>query len=68
MATVIHTAKITDHWLPFPEAVLAELGWQEGDEIAMEVAGDAIVLSKVGEAERRAIVREAPSRKASITS
>ena len=41
-----YRARITDHWLPLPAALLAELGWTEGDEIAIEAAGDAVILSK----------------------
>lgn len=60
--TVTHTARITGDWLPFPADLLAELGWAEGDEIAVEVCGDALVLTKVGETERRVVVRKAPSK------
>lgn len=61
--TDVYRSRIQDDWLPFPEDLLARLGWSEGDEISIDVAGDAIVLQKVGETERRVIVRQAPSKK-----
>lgn len=57
---------LTSEWLPFPEELLQRLGWVEGDEISIEAAGDCLVLQKVGEAERRVIVREAPSKRREI--
>jgi bifunctional DNA-binding transcriptional regulator/antitoxin component of YhaV-PrlF toxin-antitoxin module len=56
----VYRARITDDWLPFPEELLATLGWKEGDEISIDVCGDALVLEKVGEQDRRVIVRTAP--------
>lgn len=50
-----YRARITDHWLPFPEPALRELGWSEGDEIGVEVVGDAIVLTKLADADRMAV-------------
>jgi bifunctional DNA-binding transcriptional regulator/antitoxin component of YhaV-PrlF toxin-antitoxin module len=64
----VYRARITDEWLPFPAELLAELGWKEGDEINVDIAGDVLVLTKVGEAERRVVVRKAPSKRASIQS
>ncbi len=68
MSEKVYRSRITDGWMPFPEELLTELGWKEGDEISIDVAGDAIVLQKVGETERRVIVRQAPSKKRSLES
>lgn len=39
-----HTAYITDEWLPFSRKFLAELQWQDGDEIELEIVGDCVIL------------------------
>lgn len=59
----VYRARVVDDWLPFPAGLLTELGWREGDEISIDVVGDAIVLQKVGERERRVVVRQAPSKR-----
>ena len=44
-----HTARITDHWLPFPEALLIELGWKEGDHLEIvPIYGNQLVVRPVG--------------------
>lgn len=63
MSDGAYRSRIQDDWLPFPDALLQELGWKEGDEISIDVAGDALVLQKVGENERRVIARPAPTKK-----
>lgn len=60
--STVYRSRVTNDWLPFPAELLTKLGWVEGDEIAIEVCGDALVLTKVGETERRVVVRKAPSR------
>lgn len=68
MSDTVYRARIVDGWLPFPADLLADVGWKEGDEIAIDVAGDCLVLTKVGESERRVVIRQAPSRKRSLES
>lgn len=34
-------------YITFPEEVIEELGWQEGDILNWDVRGEGIVLSKV---------------------
>lgn len=67
MSDTVYRSRIQDEWLPFPKALLTELGWVEGDEINIDVAGDVIVLTKVGETERRVVVRQAPAKRRSIS-
>lgn len=40
-----YRARLTNDWLPLPDAVLTALGWKEGDHLAVEVAGDALVVT-----------------------
>lgn len=37
-----------DDWrfLPLPEPLLQQLDWKEGDQIEVELVGDALVLTK----------------------
>jgi len=39
-------ARLTDDWLPMPEAVLEGLGWVDGTFLEAEIVGDAIVLTR----------------------
>jgi bifunctional DNA-binding transcriptional regulator/antitoxin component of YhaV-PrlF toxin-antitoxin module len=36
-----------EQFITFPEEIIEELGWQEGDILNWDVRGDGIVLSKV---------------------
>lgn len=38
-----------DQFIVFPDEVLEELGWQEGDLLDWDVRGTGIVLSKVND-------------------
>ena len=38
-----------DQYIVFPEDVIEELGWQEGDILNWDVRGEGIVLSKVND-------------------
>lgn len=40
------TVRMTDDWLPLPAELLSRLGWQEGDEIEIEVVGTSLILSR----------------------
>jgi hypothetical protein len=44
--TTTFRARITDDWLPMPEAVLTQLGWSEGTQLEVEVVGDALVVTR----------------------
>lgn len=54
-----HRAKLTDDWLPIPDAMLAALGWQEGTLLDVDIAGDCIVLSKAGD--QKPVPKPAPA-------
>lgn len=43
----VYQARITDEWLPIPEAALIELGWREGDTIEIEVVDGQVILARV---------------------
>ena len=36
-----------DQYIVFPDEVIEDLGWQEGDVLNWDVRGDGIVLSRV---------------------
>lgn len=36
-----------DQFITFPEEIIEELGWQEGDLLNWDVRGEGIVISKV---------------------
>jgi len=62
-----YRARLTDDWLPFPEAALRELGWQEGDEIQLEILGDTIILTKLSDGTRCTVRAAKPAKGRSIT-
>ncbi len=39
-------ARLTNDWLPLPDAVLRRLGWAEGDHLTVEISGDALIVSR----------------------
>ena len=39
-----------DLFIEFPDELIDELGWQEGDILNWDLKGDGIVLSKVNDA------------------
>jgi bifunctional DNA-binding transcriptional regulator/antitoxin component of YhaV-PrlF toxin-antitoxin module len=39
-------SRITDGWLPIPDAILAALGWTEGTYVDIEVIDGVVILSK----------------------
>jgi hypothetical protein len=43
-----YRVRLTDDWLPLPEALLRALGWREGDQISIEVIDDTLVITRVG--------------------
>lgn len=38
-----------DQFIVFPDEVMEELGWQEGDLLNWDVRGEGIVISKVND-------------------
>ena len=38
-----------DQYIVFPEEVIEDLGWQEGDVLNWDVRGEGIVISKVND-------------------
>lgn len=47
-----------EQFITFPEEVIEELGWQEGDILNWDVRGEGIVLSKVNEQAGYLVVEE----------
>jgi len=39
-----------DLFITFPEEIIEELGWEEGDILEWNLKGDGVVLSKLNEA------------------
>lgn len=38
-----------DQYIVFPEEIIEDLGWQEGDLLNWDVRGEGIVISKVND-------------------
>jgi bifunctional DNA-binding transcriptional regulator/antitoxin component of YhaV-PrlF toxin-antitoxin module len=38
-----------DQYIVFPDEVIEELGWQEGDLLNWDVRGEGIIISKVND-------------------
>lgn len=47
-----------DQFIVFPEEVIDELGWQEGDLLNWDVRGEGIVISKVNDPSGYEILEE----------
>jgi bifunctional DNA-binding transcriptional regulator/antitoxin component of YhaV-PrlF toxin-antitoxin module len=45
-------------YMEFPEEVIEELGWQEGDILNWDVRGEGIVLSKVHDSSGYEVIEE----------
>jgi bifunctional DNA-binding transcriptional regulator/antitoxin component of YhaV-PrlF toxin-antitoxin module len=45
-------------YIEFPEEVIEELGWQEGDILNWDVRGEGIVLSKVHDSSGYEVIEE----------
>lgn len=45
-------------YITFPEEVIEELGWQEGDILNWDVKGEGIILSKVHDASGYEVIEE----------
>jgi len=38
--------RITDDWVPIPEALLKQLGWNEGDHLDVEIVSGTLLVTK----------------------
>lgn len=47
-----------DLFLTFPDEIIEELGWEEGDILNWDVKGDGIVLSKVNDSAGYEIIED----------
>lgn len=47
-----------EFYITFPDEVIEELGWQEGDILNWDVKGEGIVLSKVHDASGYEVIEE----------
>jgi bifunctional DNA-binding transcriptional regulator/antitoxin component of YhaV-PrlF toxin-antitoxin module len=45
-------------YITFPDEVIEDLGWQEGDILNWDVKGEGIVLSKVHDASGYEVIEE----------
>lgn len=58
---LIAIARMTGDWLPFPDAILAALGWREGDEIGIEVIEGTVILTKRADGTRATVRARMPA-------
>jgi bifunctional DNA-binding transcriptional regulator/antitoxin component of YhaV-PrlF toxin-antitoxin module len=47
-----------DQFIVFPDEIIEELGWQEGDVLNWDVRGEGIVISKVSDPAGYMVVEE----------
>lgn len=47
-----------DQFITFPEEVVEELGWQEGDVLNWDVRGIGIIITKVNDAAGYEVIEE----------
>jgi bifunctional DNA-binding transcriptional regulator/antitoxin component of YhaV-PrlF toxin-antitoxin module len=45
-------------FIEFPDEIIEELGWQEGDLLSWDVKGEGIVLSRVNEESGYEVIEE----------
>lgn len=39
-----YTVKITDDWIPLPDAILGGRQWRDGDTLELELVGDVLLV------------------------
>lgn len=39
-------ARLTDDWLPIPDVMLRQLGWQEGDHLDVEIVSGTLLVTR----------------------
>ena len=47
-----------DQYIVFPDEVIEDLGWQEGDVLNWDVRGEGIVISKVNDSAGYEVLEE----------
>lgn len=47
-----------EQYITFPDEIIEELGWQEGDILNWDVKGEGIILSKVYDASGYEVIEE----------
>ncbi len=47
-----------DQYITFPDEVVEELGWQEGDVLNWDVRGTRIIITKVNDAAGYEVIEE----------
>ena len=47
-----------DQYITFPDEVVEELGWQEGDVLNCDVRGTGIIITKVNDAAGYEVIEE----------
>lgn len=47
-----------EQFITFPDELIEELGWQEGDVLEWDVKGNGIVLSKVNDSAGYVVIEE----------
>lgn len=47
-----------DQYIVFPEEIIEDFGWQEGDLLNWDVRGEGIVISKVNDAAGYEVLEE----------
>jgi hypothetical protein len=49
VVSTTYRVRLTDDWLPLPTALLAALGWREGDAIELEVVEGVVIATRAPE-------------------
>lgn len=52
-AKAVPTCRLTGDWLPLPDAILADLGWVEGERLELEIVSGVLVVTPVNPSEPR---------------
>jgi bifunctional DNA-binding transcriptional regulator/antitoxin component of YhaV-PrlF toxin-antitoxin module len=47
-----------DLFIQFPDDVIEELGWEEGDILEWKLKGNGVVLSKLNDSDRYEVIEE----------
>jgi bifunctional DNA-binding transcriptional regulator/antitoxin component of YhaV-PrlF toxin-antitoxin module len=47
-----------DFFIQFPDDVIEELGWEEGDILEWKLKGNGVVLSKLNDSDRYEVIEE----------
>jgi bifunctional DNA-binding transcriptional regulator/antitoxin component of YhaV-PrlF toxin-antitoxin module len=47
-----------DFFIQFPDDVIEELGWEDGDILEWKLKGNGVVLSKLNDSDRYEVIEE----------